>query len=137
MSGFTLLALGVAAVFGVGILFTVVSNSPPSSPAPEVRQQQPRIDKSPETQAKRKSLIKRLIAEGVFQKVEVPGNLPRVWVTARFKALLFDDKQQFISVVYAYYFNGNGFTDTVLVYDNLNGREIGQYNPNLGGLKLK
>jgi hypothetical protein len=50
-------------------------------------------------QAQRWQLIQKLINAGVFTKVDVPGKLPRVYVTPRFNALDFDTKQKFVSVV--------------------------------------
>lgn len=91
-------------------------------------------------QARRKALIEKLIREGVFQKVETPGNLPHLWVRPGFYALDFEAKSTFVAVVYAYYFDGSKFTDSVVLYDSSTGKEIGEFNPNLypnGGLKLE
>jgi len=62
-------------------------------------------------QGQRKTLIEKLIREEVFQKVEMRGSAPRVWVLPRFALATFDQKQSFISAVYAYYFNGSDDTD--------------------------
>ncbi|MBA2439983.1 MAG: hypothetical protein H0V50_04835, partial [Thermoleophilaceae bacterium] len=43
-----------------------------------------------------------LMSEGIFQKIETPGNLPRLWVRPRFYALDFDTKASFVSVLYAF-----------------------------------
>ena len=40
-------------------------------------------------------------------------------------------------MVYARYFDGSGFTDVVVLRDALTGKEIGTYNPHLGGLRLE
>jgi hypothetical protein len=97
------------------------------------------IDKSPKMQQARGDLIKKLIREGVFVKTDIPGNLPRVYVGPTFYGLDFDTKQQFVSVVYAYYFDGSGGLDIVRVMDGRTNKEIGDYVlPPFGtGLSLK
>ena len=79
-------------------------------------------------QSDRKVLIQKLIQRNVFQKVEVPGSLPRVWVTPLFHSLNFDHKQAFVSVVYAYYKTNDPTSTLVLVYDSKNGKRIGQFD---------
>lgn len=93
------------------------------------------IDKSAEKQAGRERLIEKLHKERVFQKVVVPGNLPRLYVAPRFYTLDFDMKKNFVSVVYAYYFDGKNITDSVRIFDSKSGKEIGSFSlPQ--GLKL-
>lgn len=93
------------------------------------------IDKSDAMQAKRRELLEKLIAQGVFQKIEVPGNLPRVWVRPAFYQLDFDTKQSFASVVYAYHFDGSNPTDSVRLFDSMSGKEVGSFAPP-GGLTM-
>lgn len=129
----------VAVVFVVGIIGAVVSNRPAtqsaqSQPAPVARVAT--LDKSEAMQADRKSFIEKLIGQGVFQKIEVPGNLPRLWVRSAFYALDFDMKQKFVGVVYAYYFDGSNDTDTVRIFDSRTGKEVGSYANVQGGLQL-
>lgn len=93
------------------------------------------IDKSAAKQAGRERLMKKLGSEGIFQKIVVPGNLPRLYVAPRFYRLDFDTKQNFVSVVYAYYFDGKNVTDAVRIYDGRSGKEIGSYTVTQG-LKL-
>ncbi len=94
------------------------------------------IDKSAAMQRDRKALIDKLIAEQVFLKVEMRGLAPRVWVLPRFAQATFDQKQSFISAVYAYYFDGSSVSDFVRVIDGMTGNEIGQFAPASGGLRL-
>jgi hypothetical protein len=130
----------VAIVFVIGIIGAVVGSRTDggpksvatSTPAAPVAT----IDKSAAMQADRKKLIEKLIGEGVFQKVEVPGTLPRLWVRPRFYAAEFDQKQSFVSVVYAYYFDGSNVTDSVRIFDSRSGKEVGSYSAVQGGLKL-
>ncbi len=97
----------------------------------------PEIDKSPEMQKQREAMIQKLIQQGIFWKVEVPGNLPRLWVRPGFYQLDWDQKQTFVGVVYAYYFDGRGLTDTVRIFDDRTGKEIGDYSQVNPGLRLK
>jgi hypothetical protein len=94
-------------------------------------------DKSPAKQAERKQFIEKIIAQGLIQKVDTTGgSLPKMFVRPSFNNLDLDTKQSFASVVYAYYFDGSNFTDVVVLRDSRTGKDIGNYNPNPGGLKL-
>lgn len=88
-------------------------------------------------QQARKALINKLIEKGIFQKVEVPGDLPHLWVKQAFYRLDFDTKSQFVSVVYAYYLKKNPKYHIVVLYDNHTGKKIGEFAEVYGGLKLK
>jgi hypothetical protein len=95
------------------------------------------IDKSGDKQAERKKLIEKLVNARVIQKVATPGNAPRVYVLPAFYELDFDTKQKFVSVVYAYYFDGrNEFTDLVRVFDARTNKSVGSYTIATGGLTL-
>jgi len=94
------------------------------------------VDKSATMQADRQTFIQKAIKNGAFTKIEVPGSLPRVWVTPAFMDLDFDTKTKFISVVYAYYFDGSNETDTVRLFDSRSGKEVGGYSMVYGGLKM-
>lgn len=89
-----------------------------------------------DVQEGRKAFIQKLIDRGVFQKVEVPGNLPHLWVRPAFYSLDFDTKSQFVNVVYAYHVTQNSTRNIVVLYDSRTGKSIGKYVPDLGGLKL-
>jgi hypothetical protein len=73
-------------------------------------------------------LIQKLINEGVFTKVDIPGKLPRVYVTPRFNALDFDTKQKFVSVVAAYHYDNKDWLRTVRVMDSRANKEIGDFS---------
>jgi hypothetical protein len=94
-----------------------------------------KIDKSAEMQEGRLRLLEKLKAQGVFQKVEMPGNLPRLWIAPRFHTIDFDQKEKFVSVVYAYYFDGYNMGDVVRIFDGETAKEIGDYSSQ--GLKLR
>ena len=98
-----------------------------------------KIDKEPETQAKRKTLLQRLSNEGVFIKAELPGGLPRVWVGPAFYTLDFETKREVVSIVYSYYLDGSDPIATVRIFDGQTNKEIGDYNvnsPDGAGLRL-
>ena len=108
----------------------------PEISTPQSAYTQPTLDKSPETQRQREAFIRKLIQKGIFAKVDVPGTLPRLWVTLAFHALDFETKEKFVSVVYAYYFDGSGYGDVVRIFDNTTGKEIGGYSTANLGLRM-
>lgn len=117
----------------------VINSTPPlqtesSTPAPAAKTVA--VHKSDEMQSGRLKMMEKLRAQGVFQKVEMPGNLPRLWVGSAFHSADFDTKQKFVSVVYAYYFSGVNIGDSVRIYDGKTGKEIGDYSIGNPGLKL-
>jgi hypothetical protein len=88
-------------------------------------------------QAKRKALIDKMInTYHIVEKIEIPGSLPRVWVTPQFHRLTFSDKKTFIHLIYSYYYTKNPKYDMVRIFDNMTGKEIGGYMPPFG-LDLK
>jgi len=93
------------------------------------------IDNSPETRAKREKLLRDLLNQGVFQKIDVPGTNPRVWVTPKFYALDFDTKKSFVSVVYAHYLGDEEFGSVNLV-DSKTGRKVGRFST-VSGLEME
>ena len=81
-------------------------------------------------QAKRKELIDSLINKhNIFEKIEIPGLVPRVWVTPKFHLLTFSEKKTFIHLVYSYYYTKNSDYKAVLIFDSMTGKEIGGYMP--------
>lgn len=87
-------------------------------------------------QAKRKALIQNLINGGIFQKVEVPGSLPHLWVNPVFYALNLEDKNLSVSVVYYYYTTISSSYKMVVLYDSHSGKKVGVYGAVYGGLKM-
>jgi len=88
-------------------------------------------------QAKRKELIDKMINEyHIVEKIEIPGSLPRVWVTPQFHLLTFSDKKTFIHLIYSYYYTKNSKYDIIKIFDNITGKSIGTYTPSLG-LRIK
>lgn len=119
---------------GIGAIALFSSNTPstitPSKPAFTV------ADTSPTAQKSRKDLINDLIQQGIFQKVSMPGSLPRIHVWPAFQALSADDKKLFAGVVLAWYWVDDPKIDMVLFYDARTDKEIGAYSPAIGGLDL-
>ena len=88
-------------------------------------------------QAKRKELIDKMInTYHIVEKIEIPGSLPRVWVTSQFHRLTFSDKKTFIHLIYSYYYTKNPKYDIIKIFDNITGKSIGTYTPSLG-LRIK
>lgn len=96
-----------------------------------------------ELQEKRLTLINRLIREGIFDRIEMPGTLPHLWVGPTFTNLDFKTKSSFVEVVYAYYFDKPDrkqieiWGDSVRIYDMYTGKEIGSYGLGNWGSPLK
>ena len=79
-------------------------------------------------QPKRKRFIQKLISQGVFSKVEMPGNLPHLWVRPVFYSLDYETKKQFVNVVWAYYKTENPRWHIVILKDSRTGKRIGSYS---------
>ena len=81
-------------------------------------------------QAERKKLIDSLINKyHIIENLEIPGTLPRVWVTPQFHLLTFSEKKTYIHLIYSYYYTKNPEYNAVLIFDNTTGKEIGGYLP--------
>lgn len=127
----------VIAIFFAFVVFSSITNLSKESTQTNKTQSPPTptVDKSPEKQAQRKQLLEKLIAQGVFLKIDtMGGTLPKAYVTPAFYALDIDMKKTFVSVIYAYYFDGNGIGDTVILRDSKTGKQIGTFSKL--GLKL-
>lgn len=128
--------LGCLALIGIGVVALVVMVSSTDRGArPSTKRPAAKVEKSAEIQQQRREFIEKLIRNGIFAKVECLAEFPSVWVTPKFLGLDFDAKDQFISVVYAYYFEGE--EGHVYVIDNNTGKEIGSYSHATVGLKMK
>lgn len=96
------------------------------------------ITKPEELQTKRQHMIICLIREGIFDRIEMPGTLPHLWVGPTFMNLDFKTKKSFVEVVYAYYFDRPDrkqieiWGDSVRIKDVFTGKDIGSYS--LGNL---
>lgn len=86
-------------------------------------------------QGDRKTFIAKLKVLGVISKIEKLADYPHVTVGPKFKSLSYEDKNAFMNVVFAYYYNQNQSNDLVLIYDYHTGKKIGSYS--MRGLELE
>jgi hypothetical protein len=91
-----------------------------------------KIDKSPELQRKRQDFIDKIIKQGVFSKVEMPGSVPHVWVRPKFSTLDFESKKTAISIVYAFFFDSTAAGNVVRIRDSITGKDVGTFSGSLG-----
>ena len=118
----------------VGIAITSAPRDPRKNAPPQVAPTQTQVDRSPQTQEKRKRFIEKLIAMRVFTKLETPGNLARIHTGPRWQFATFHERQKFVSVVSAYA-GDEKYWYLVAVYDGRTNRPIGQYST-MRGLQL-
>lgn len=131
--------MGCLTLFGVVFLLwlagTMISGNKTATP-PTTEPRVATIDHSPEKQADRLRLINNLISLGLFSKVSKPGELPYVHVRRAFYELDFEQKQKFVSVVYAYYYDGSEDDGLVRIFDARTNKDVGRFSPALG-LEIK
>ena len=84
------------------------------------------IEGGEEKQAQRQTLIQKLIARGVFTKVDRPGSTLRIYTGKLWDTLTVDGKRDFVSVAYAYEYAGKEvqISDIITVYDGFTGKKI-------------
>ncbi|UJW87922.1 hypothetical protein [Devosia sp. SL43] len=126
------LVILVLLVVGIGYLFSLGSGRSTTTASAVAAAPVATIDKSEAMQADRLAFLQRMINERVFTKFEQPGTLTRAFVGPAFYAATIDQKQSFVSVVYAYSYDGSNATDSVRLFDGQTGKEIGRY-PNASG----
>ena len=125
--------LVIVAVLG-GWLWMEMTPTPRIPPAPG---QAIDIDKTPQAQAERKTLIDAMIAKGLVKSVDAPrGGTLRMSLRGPFYVLDDATRRAHVDTVYRYYFDGSNVNDTVILRDARHGNEIGQYNPYKGGLNI-
>ena len=86
-------------------------------------------------QPERLAFIKKAMSEGLVQKIETPGTIPRVWVTPRFKAQDYDFKESVSRTILAYYYVEDQNNDMITLWDVKSGKKIGSYSQ-LAGFDL-
>jgi hypothetical protein len=91
----------------------------------------------PELQQKRLAFMQGAISLGIIARIEDNGPVTRVLIAQRFIALSFDEKEQILNVVWAYYKTEDPQKNVVLVIDQKSGKKLGEYSPASGGLKMK
>jgi len=113
-------------------LLVVSCDSSADSATTSARESAPKLDRlipgGQKLQRGRQQLIQKLIKQGVFTKTSRPGSILRVYTGRAWPTLPIDDKQQFVSVVYAYEFAGkrpDPYMDIVEVWDGFTGKKLG------------
>lgn len=91
----------------------------------------------PELQQKRLAFMQNAIELGIISRIEDNSPVTRVLVGQRFIALSFDEKEQVLNVVWAYYKTEDPQKNVVLIIDQKSGKKLGEYSPASGGLKMK
>ncbi len=91
----------------------------------------------PEIQQKRLAFIKNAIALGFIIGIEDNSPITRVLAGQKFISLSSDEKEDILNVIWAYYKTEDPQKNVVLVIDQKSGKEIGEYSPANGGLKMK
>ncbi len=91
----------------------------------------------PKIQQKRLAFIKNVSSFGLIAGIEDKGPVTRVLAGQKFIALSFDEKQDVLNVIWAYYKTKDPQRNVVLVIDQKSGKEIGEYSLANGGLKMK
>lgn len=91
----------------------------------------------PAIQQKRLAFMKNAIALGLIIGIEDNSPITRVRVGQKFILLSSGEKEDILNVVWAYYKTEDPQKNVVLVIDQKSGKEIGEYSPANGGLKMK
>ncbi len=91
----------------------------------------------PKIQQKRLAFIKNAIALGLISKIEVSRPITRVLVGKKFISLSFEEKEDILNIVWAYYKTEDPQMNVVLVIDQRSGKKLGEYSLANGGLKMK
>ncbi len=81
--------------------------------------------------------MKNAIALGLIIGIEDNSPITRVRVGQKFILLSSGEKEDILNVVWAYYKTEDPQKNVVLVIDQKSGKEIGEYSPANGGLKMK
>jgi len=132
-TGFVILV--VVGSFCVVRLVQIAISQGREPPPPGVRVTTPRKD-DPELQAQRWAEIEACIHQhGVFSKVESRGGSVKITVTPAFYTLMFDQQQEFVSLVVSYYKGENSFINTARLIDEQSGKIVGSFKT-VTGLKF-
>jgi hypothetical protein len=91
----------------------------------------------PKIQQKRLAFIKNVSSFGLIAGIDDKGPVTRVLAGQKFKALSFEEKDEILNIIWAYYKTKDPQKDVVLVIDQKSGKEIGEYSLAKGGLKMK
>ncbi len=87
-------------------------------------------------QQKRLAFVKNATAIGFISGIEDTSPVTRVKVGEKFISLPSGEQEDILNVVWAYYKTEDPKKNAVLVIDQKSGKEIGEYSPAQGGLKM-
>ncbi len=110
---------------------TVSAAPPATSPTSTAYRGDPKI------QEKRLAFIKNAISFGLIAGIEDNDPITRVLAGPKFIALPFEQKEDILNIVWAYYKTKDPQKNVVLVIDQKSGKEIGEYSLANRGLKMK
>jgi hypothetical protein len=91
----------------------------------------------PDIQQKRLAFMKNAVALGFITGIEDSSPVTRVRVGQKFISFSSEEKEDILNVIWAYYKTEDPQKNSVLVIDQKSGKEIGEYSPATGGLKMK
>jgi len=121
------------------------SNPPSSHPAERnAAPKHPATKKTPahelskadiEKQKKRLEIIEDMKENNIIYKIEKLAKYPHVYVGTTFYSLDYDQKSTLMNLILSYYITEDPKSDTVILYDNRSGNNIGTFTKS--GLKLK
>ena len=88
-------------------------------------------------QQERKEFIDKLIQDRIFQKIDTPGTVPRVYVLPAFYTLTFNEKTSVIVVCYAYIYglpkgDLKGFSEPIWLYNTMTNKNVGSFSATWG-----
>jgi hypothetical protein len=123
--------------FGVGLILVFFSaNAEALTPAATAPASTPHHG-DPKIQQKRLAFIKNAIALGLISKIEDSSPITLVRVGQKFISLSFEEKDDILNIVWAYYKTEDPQKNVVLVIDQRSGKKLGEYSLANGGLKMK
>ena len=122
---------------GVGLVLTFLSANAEALTSTATATTSTSRRGDPEIQQKRLAFMKNAIALGLIRDIDDNRPITRVRVGPNFISLSSEEKEDILNVVWAYYKTADPQKNVVLVIDHKSGKEIGEYSPANGGLKMK
>lgn len=92
------------------------------------------IERTKHLQAERKRIMDEMVEGGIAERIENPAGEPFVYVLEPFFGLSFEEQASLMNVVWSYYITEDRSADTVTIFDDATGKEIGSYSKS--GLKI-
>ncbi|HSB33564.1 MAG TPA: hypothetical protein VLG39_03825 [Nitrospirota bacterium] len=123
--------------FGFGLILVFFSASAETLPPPSSEPTPTEQRGDPELQQKRLAFIKNAIGLGLISKIGDDSPITHVAAGKQFISLPFEEKEDILNVIWAYYKTEDPQKDIILVIDRNSGNIIGEYSLANGGLKMK